>query len=50
MTHVNNDYEAQYREELDKYTVKPPVYESDGEAVDVSILDKYSNKGDKKDE
>lgn len=50
LTHVNNDYEAQYREELDKYTVKPPVYESDGEAVDVSILDKYSNKGDKKDE
>ena len=50
LTHVSNDYESAYRKELEKFTVKPPVYEDDEEAVDVSLLDKYSDKGDKKDE
>lgn len=46
--HVNNDCEAQYREEIEKYTVKPPVYDNEDEAVDISLLEKFSTKGDKK--
>lgn len=45
--HVENDYEAQYREEMEKYTAKPPVYEQDEEIGETSLLDKYSNKRDK---
>lgn len=46
--HVSNDYEARYREEIEKYTVKPPVYENEDEAVDISLLEKFSTRGDKK--
>ena len=45
--HVENDYEAQYREEMEKYTAKPPVYEEDEEVGETSLLDKYSNKREK---
>lgn len=47
LVHVQNDKEAEYRAEMAKYTVTPPVYETDGEAAEVNILDKYSDKGDK---
>lgn len=47
LVHVTNDNEEKYREEIDKFTVTPPVYDNDEDAVDISLLDKYSNKGDK---
>ncbi len=43
LVHVENDYEAEYREELAKYTAKPPEYSSD-EISETSILDKFSTK------
>ena len=46
LVHVTNDNEAAYREELEKYTVKPPTYEADEDAVDMSLLDRYSSKRD----
>lgn len=46
--HITNDYEEQYRREIEKYTVKPPVYDGDDDAVDISLLEKFSNRGDKK--
>lgn len=47
LVHITNDNEEQYRKEIEKYTVTPPTYDNDEDAVDVSLLDKYSNKGDK---
>ena len=47
LVHVTNDCEEQYRKEIEKYTVTPPSYDNDEDTVDVSLLDKYSNKGDK---
>lgn len=46
--HITNDCEEEYRKEMEKYTVKPPSYDGGDDAVDVSILEKYSNKGDVK--
>lgn len=48
LVHVENDYEEQYREEMAKYTVTPPVYEED-EMGETALLDKFSNKGNKND-
>ena len=48
LVHVKNDYEEQYRKEMEKHTVTPPVYEED-EAGETALLDKFSNKGDKND-
>lgn len=47
LVHVENDNSEKYKSVMEKYTVKPPVYENDDESVDVSLLDKYSNKGEK---
>ncbi len=46
--HITNDCEEQYRREMEKYTVKPPEYDGDDDALDLSLLEKFSNKGDKK--
>lgn len=43
LVHVKNDKEAAYRAEMEKYTVKPPVYEED-EMGETSLLDKFSDK------
>ncbi len=48
LVHVENDYEEQYREEMAKHTVTPPEYEED-EMGETSLLDKFSNKGNKND-
>lgn len=48
LVHVKNDYEDKYRAEMAKYTVAPPTYEED-EAGETSLLDRYSNKGEKDD-
>lgn len=48
LVHVKNDKEEAYREEMEKYTVKPPKYE-ESDAGETSLLDKYSDKGDKND-
>ncbi len=44
LVHVKNDKEAAYREEMEKYTVKPPTYEEE-DLCETSILDKFSDKG-----
>lgn len=49
LLHVTNDYELQYEEEMEKYTVKPPAYEEEEEG-ETSILDKYSDRGQKSDD
>jgi hypothetical protein len=43
LVHVKNDKEASYRAEMEKYTVKPPVYEED-DLGETSLLDKFSDK------
>lgn len=48
LVHVKNDKEEAYRREMDKYTVRPPVYEEDDSAGETSLLDKFSDKGDSK--
>lgn len=48
LVHVKNDKEEAYRKEMEKYTVKPPVYESDAIGGEASLLDKYSDKGELK--
>lgn len=48
LVHVKNDHEEAYRREMEKYTVKPPEYEED-EAGETSLLDKFSDKGNKDD-
>ncbi len=47
LVHVKNDYSDKYLDEMEKYTVKPPVYEEDDEYNETSLLDKYSDKGTK---
>lgn len=44
LVHVQNDAEEEYRQEMAKYTVKPPTYDFDAELGDTNILDKYSDK------
>lgn len=46
LVHITNDNEEAYRKEMAKYTVSKPVYEED-EENETSLLDRYSNKGDK---
>ncbi len=46
--HITNDCEEQYRREIEKYTVKPPEYDGEDDVADISLLEKFSNKGDKK--
>ncbi len=48
LVHVKNDYEEEYEREKEKYTVVPPTYEEDEDVGETSILDKYSNKGEKR--
>lgn len=43
LVHVKNDKEAAYRAEMEKHTVKPPVYEED-DLGETSLLDKFSDK------
>lgn len=45
---IKNDNEEQYRKAMEQYTVKPPAYDGDDDAVDISLLEKFSSKGDKK--
>lgn len=47
LVHINNDCTEAYEQMLKEYTVTPPTYDGDDDAVDVSILDKFSNKGEK---
>lgn len=47
LVHVENDCSEKYMKEIEKHTVKPPVYEGDEDSVDVTLLDKFSDKGDK---
>lgn len=47
LVHVENDYAEKYTKAIEAYTVKPPVYENDDDTVDVSLLDKFSDRGDK---
>lgn len=43
--HVNNDMAEAYKEEMEKYTVKPPKYDDmDDNSSDTSLLDKYAEK------
>ena len=48
LVHVKNDYEEEYLREREKYTVTPPVYEQEDETGETSLLDKYSDKGERK--
>lgn len=50
LVHVQNDYEEEYREEMKKYTVTPPVYEEDDDGGETSLLDKYSTRSNSKEE
>ena len=45
---IKNDNEETYRKAIEQYTVKPPAYDGDDDAVDISLLEKFSAKGDKK--
>ena len=47
LVHIENDCAEKYSKIMDKYTVKPPVYENEDDAVDVSLLDKFSEKAEK---
>lgn len=44
MLHISNDKADDYNREMEKYTVKPPVYEEDDSGNDTSILDKYGDR------
>lgn len=48
LVHVKNDQQEAYLREMEKYTVKPPVYEADDSTGETSLLDKFSDKGDLK--
>lgn len=48
LVHVKNDYESEYLQERDKYTVTPPSYEEDEDTGETSLLDKFSDKGEKR--
>lgn len=48
LVHLKNDHEEAYRKEMEKYTVTPPTHEED-EMGETSLLDKYSDKGEKND-
>lgn len=50
LVHVKNDREEAYRREMEKYTVKPPAYEEDEIGGETALLDKFSDKGDVKDD
>lgn len=50
LVHVKNDCADMYERELAKHTVTPPQYEGGDDAGSTSLLDKYSDKGDKSDE
>lgn len=47
LVHLDNDCSEKYEREMAKYTVQPPAYENDDEAVDLSLLDKYGERGNK---
>lgn len=47
VVHIKNDNEAQYEEEISKYTVARPDYNDEGDTVnEPSLLDKYSDRGE----
>lgn len=46
LVHIKNDCEEAYRREMEKHTVKPPIYEADELNGGTALLDKFSNKGD----
>lgn len=46
LVHVKNDKEEAYRREMERYTVRPPAYEADEFNGGTALLDKFSNKGD----
>lgn len=48
--HLKNDKSEKYEKVMAKHTVKPPVYEGDGDSEATSLLDRYSDKGDASDE
>ena len=50
LVHVKNDHSDMYERELAKHTVTPPQYDGGDDAGATSLLDKYSDKGDKSDE
>jgi hypothetical protein len=51
LVHVKNDKAEMYEREIAKHTVQPPKYEgAEDMASATSLLDKYSDKGDKDDE
>lgn len=47
---VENDAERAYKEEIEKYTVKPPVYDEDDDLSETSLLDKFASKKEKPDD
>lgn len=50
LVHVKNDCSDMYEQEMAKRTVTPPQYDGGDDAGATSLLDKYSDKGDKPDE
>lgn len=44
LLHIENDSSRAYREEMQKHTVTAPVYETDDDTNEPSILDKYSTR------
>lgn len=48
LVHIKNDHSQRYKDEIAKYTVKPPVYEEDEDDGETSLLDKFSDKDTKK--
>lgn len=50
LVHVKNDCADMYEAEMAKYTVTPPQYDGDSEMSTTSLLDQYSDKGDKTDD
>lgn len=50
LVHVKNDCADMYEAEMAKHTVSPPQYEGDDDMGATSLLDKYSDKGDKSDD
>lgn len=48
LVHVKNDKAEDYKKEMEKYTVKPPVYQEDDDVGESSLLDKFSDKDDNK--
>lgn len=50
LVHVKNDCSDMYEREMAKRTVTPPQYDGGDDAGATSLLDKYSDRGDKQDE